>query len=99
MSTLLPKANPDFDVVYERVMDWWLEIDRNGQVTREIAFDQSGRAIAAAPLGENRGIFTDSTGAPESLGTIVAPEEFDKHWTEILARFRPGKPGAGLLAL
>ena len=81
---LLPQANPDFEKVYqEEVVTWWFEIDDTNVVHREIAFDASGRPVAAAPLGENFGMFTDLDSAPEGLGPEVEPTLFDQKWQEI----------------
>lgn len=77
---MLPKANPDFDTAYERVLYWWLEIDDSNQVQREIGFDQSGQAAAIAPWRDNMGIFTDHADAPDHTGPAVDPAEFEATW-------------------
>lgn len=79
---VMPRANPDFDTVYEKVTTWWLEIDNNNVVQREIAFDSSGMPVAAAPLGENFGVFTDLDSAPDGLGTEVEPSIFENTWLQ-----------------
>ena len=83
---ILAEDNPDLDPVYEHVTYWWLEVSDDGQVTREIGFDPSGRAVAAAPLGNNPGIFTDSDHAPNGLGASVSATEFERAWSELSSR-------------
>lgn len=83
---LLPQANPDFGNRYERVTNWWLEVDESGVVHREIGFDQTGDVLVAAPLGRNIGVFTASDGVPEPLGAVVDPGEFERMWSEFQNR-------------
>jgi hypothetical protein len=89
---LLPQANPDFEKVYQnQVVTWWLEIDDKNVVCREIAFDASGQAVAAAPLGENYGIFTDLDSAPEGLGPEIQASAFESTWQEFSDSWRQSK--------
>jgi hypothetical protein len=67
---------------------WWLEVNDAGKVTREIGFDSYGRAVAAAPLGNNPGIFTDSDHAPHGLGEPVSLTEFEQAWFEVSSAYR-----------
>lgn len=97
LTLVIPRANPDLEPVYEHVAYWWLEIGDDGLVAREVGFASDGRAIAAAPLGNNWGIFTDLDGAPRGLGPEVDAKAFEDAWEEVTHRFRPGTPGAGLL--
>jgi hypothetical protein len=83
LRAVLAEDTPDLDPVYEQVTHWWLEINADGQVTREIGFDSSDRAIAAAPLGERSGIFTELDRAPEGLGEAVSATEFEQVWARI----------------
>jgi len=89
LRAVLAEDNPDLDPAYEQVTHWWLEVNDEGLVTREIGFDSSGRALAAAPLGNNPGIFTDSDHAPAGLGEPVSATELERVWSEI-------SPGTGL---
>lgn len=86
MTLVIPKGNPDFEERYERVTNWWLEVDHNGLVQREIGFDDLGHSLVAAPLGKNLGIFTDSDSAPDELGETVDPEVFEREWSEFQNR-------------
>ena len=92
LSLILPKGNPDFDRAYqEKVVDWWLEIDEFNVVQREIAFDASGHAVAAAPLGANCGIFTDLHSAPKGLGPEVEPSAFEETWNRFAEQWRQNR--------
>src|SRR5262245_18492357 len=97
LRALLAQTNPDLDPAYEDVTFWWLEVDDDGRVAREIGFDRSGRATAGAPLGENPGIFTELDQAPDGLGETVSAAEFERVWSELSSRFDSGNPGDGLL--
>jgi hypothetical protein len=92
LRAVLAEANPDLDPAYEHVVSWWLEISDDGQVTREIGFDPSGRAVAAAPLGNNPGIFTDADRAPDGLGEAIGAIEFERVWSELSSGFGAGAP-------
>jgi hypothetical protein len=96
VAAVVPHANPDFEVVYQRVTHWWLEVNDAGEVTREVGFDVADRPIAAAPLGDNHGIFTDLDGAPRGLGQLIPPELFEEVWQDVSGRFKSGAPGGGL---
>jgi hypothetical protein len=87
LERLLPQANPDFERSYQEVVDWWFELDDKNVVHREVAFNASGRAIAAGPLGENYGIFTDLDSAPEGLGPEVDASTFEQRWQEVRDRW------------
>jgi hypothetical protein len=95
---LVPLANPDFDLAYQSVTLWWLEIDEDGQVRREIGFDAGQRPIAIAPFRENFGVFTDIAGHPEQLGPEQDPSAFEAAWSEVASRFTEatrGRPADG----
>lgn len=93
LRALLAQDNPDLDPAYEPVTYWWLEVSDDGRVTREIGFDPSGRAVVAAPLDNNPGIFTDADQAPYGLGEPVSATEFERAWSELSARFAAGDRG------
>jgi hypothetical protein len=90
---VFPRSNPDFGSVYEDVVFWWLEVNEKNVVLREIGFNGSGAPVAAAPLGDNYGIFTDINSAPDGLGPDVEPSTFDQTWQQFernwLASKRP----------
>jgi hypothetical protein len=82
LSRVLPRANPDFESAYGKVVSWWLEVDDKNVVRRELAFDAAGNPVAAAPLGPNCGIFTDLDSAPDGLGAEVEASSFDQAWLQ-----------------
>lgn len=79
----IPKANPDFEKKFRNVNFFWLEIDNNNHVLREIGFSHAGEPLTAAPLGDNWGIFTDLNSAPEPLEDEITPEEFDRFFLQV----------------
>jgi len=95
LSRVLPQANPDFESAYEKCDSWWLEIDEGNVVCREIAFDVSGKAVAAAPLGDNLGIFTDLDSAPEGLTLGVDAVRFESEWKEFESAWMASKGLSG----
>lgn len=97
LRAVLAEDIPDLDPAYEHVTYWWLEVSDVGQVTREIGFDPSGRAVVAAPLGDNLGIFTDADHAPDGLGESVSVTEFERVWSHLSSRFAAGNSGGGLI--
>ena len=84
---LLPRANPDFEEAYQRVTHWWLEIDDNGEVLREIGFDTHDQAVAIAPYRGNYGIFTDSGSPVQGVPSDVDPQAFSDTWQAAERRF------------
>tara|TARA_R110001592_G_scaffold9723_2_gene51440 strand:+ start:2491 stop:2814 length:324 start_codon:yes stop_codon:yes gene_type:complete len=61
LSTILPKANPDFDKLIDQVDYWLVEYNRTeNAVWREIGFDKNDQSIVAMPLGKNYGYWTDN---------------------------------------
>ena len=82
LGVVILRANPDFEQAYQRVTNWWLEIDNAGQVQREIGFDSDNKAVVIAPFGPNLGIFTDIEGAPAPLGPDLEPKKFEESWKE-----------------
>jgi hypothetical protein len=78
----LPLANPDFEGAYERVRNWWVEIDAAGVPQRELGFDALGETIVAGPIGQNMGFWTDSHMVFAAAEYKVVPDaEFDSVWS------------------
>jgi hypothetical protein len=78
----LPIANPDFEEAYERVRNWWIEIDAAGVPQREPGFDALGETIVAGPIGQNMGFWTDSHMAFSAAEyKSVSDAEFDSVWS------------------
>ena len=91
LSTILPKANPDFDKLIDQVDYWLVEYNRTENAAlREIGFDKNGHSIVAMPLGKNYGYWTDNNLTLvdfEAFGvTAIAQDEFENEWTEFEKR-------------
>jgi len=83
LSRVLPLANPDFEDKYDQVVEWWLEIDDDGVVRREIGFDSLAQPLVGAPIGENEGIFTELGQAPQGTIEDVDRGRFDSAWNTL----------------
>lgn len=44
----------------EKVEYWFLEVNENGSINREIAIGENGQIISIAPYKSNRGMWVDS---------------------------------------
>jgi hypothetical protein len=78
---VFPLANPDFEDVYPRVCNWWVEINAAGVPQRELGFDDSREMIVAGPIGRNMGFWTDSAMVFEVADYQVVPnDEFESAW-------------------
>lgn len=96
VTSVFPKANPDFDKSYERAVHWWFEILESGLVEREIAFDSAGTVVAISPVGENIGIFAGYA-APTVLLAGPLPEAFELAWTQFETSQGPMQDGSSRL--
>ncbi len=87
---LEPKVNPDFYKIYNNVVYWWLELNKEDIPLREIGFNADGKAIVAAPFGENRGIFTH--GKPKVKGFYpVEMYQFACEWDAFVVKNNANK--------
>ncbi len=89
LTTILPKANPDYEHLIDDVYSWKLEFDIEQNLTkREIGFDRSGRAILATPTGRNYGYWTDNFMKLKDYEqfdpTTISEEEFEYEWNEFI---------------
>ena len=87
LTTIIPKANPDFDHLLDTVDFWKIEFDKKENCTwREIGFDKDGVSIVAMPLGKNYGYWTDNHLTLEDYEHFnpapITANEFDSDWTE-----------------
>ena len=86
LSFILPKANPDFDHLYEKVHLWYLEYDDLNKYTcREIGIDDNNTVIVKAPYKNNFGYWTDNDMTLESYAShfnieYIDKDEFDSIW-------------------
>jgi hypothetical protein len=95
---VLPEGNPDFRGTHDQVVEWWLEVDPLGQVSREIGFDRDHRPIVCAPIGPNMGVFTDEEGVPPPLAgelerRALPASSFREAWTRFVTEWKEAHPG------
>ena len=91
LSTILPKANPDFDKLIDQVDYWLIEYNRTeNKPWREIGFDKNDHSIVAMPFGKNYGYLTDNQLTLDDFEvfgvTEIAKEEFENEWIEFEKR-------------
>jgi hypothetical protein len=83
----LPLANPDYERLYQNVVTWYLEIDENGKITREIGMDHQEETIVIGPWGRNRGLWPDSPVVLEPKDyTSVGKTDFDEKWSKYIEK-------------
>jgi hypothetical protein len=88
LSSMLPKANPDFDGKIQDVRQWILEVDdEEGTPDREIGLDDNGNVLMIMPWRNNYGFWTDSNVRVDELAkshkmNFVDRQEFEKLWSE-----------------
>lgn len=89
LRSVIPAANPDFERLYPDVAKWWVEIDDAGVPQRELGFNEAGQAIVASPLGNNFGIFTDTSEPVFDSDELSVVEHilFQAAWNEFEARW------------
>src|SRR5690349_4870371 len=62
LTTIIPKANPDFDSKIQNVREWILEVDEDEETPeREIGLDDKGNVMMIMPWKDNYGFWTDSS--------------------------------------
>ena len=87
LTTIIPKANPDFDDKIRDVRQWILEVDdEEGTPEREIGLDENGKVVMIMPWKNNYGFWTDSPVQIDDLAkthemNFVDKEEFERLWT------------------
>ncbi len=61
LTTIIPRANPDFENKIDEVYYWLIECDNEtGIPEREIGLDKEGRVILKMPFKDNYGYWTDN---------------------------------------
>ena len=84
----IPKANPDFEKVYDDVLIWFIEYDtENNYTNREVGTNKDGVVICKGPYGKNLGFWTDedlTLSDYESHFSIsyIEQEEFESRWNQ-----------------
>ena len=55
------RSNPNFGQLYDRIIDWHLEIDpANGKPLREAGLDAGRQVVFIGPWDDSRGFIVDS---------------------------------------
>lgn len=86
LTTIIPKANPDFDEKIEEVYYWLVECDnKTGIPEREIGIDREGRVLLKMPLNTNTGYWTDNNFLlPDFknhfIVSEISKESFEQNW-------------------
>ena len=92
LTTIIPKANPDFDGKIQDVRQWILEVDEDeGTPEREIGLDDKGNVMMIMPWKDNYGFWTDSSVQVDELAksrdmNFGDKEEFERLWDEFGAK-------------
>jgi hypothetical protein len=93
LTTIIPKANPDFDDKIADVDEWLIEInEETGEPERELGINKTGQTIAIMPFNRNYGYWTDNSlnlddFLDEFNATRIESREFNNRWD----RFENGK--------
>ncbi|HMC01613.1 MAG TPA: hypothetical protein VKN14_11315 [Flavobacteriaceae bacterium] len=86
LSTIIPKANPDFDDKIDFVKNWLVELDIDtGIPEREIGLDKNGQVILKMPFENNYGYWTDNNLLLEDFKKLfftseISNVDFEKYW-------------------
>lgn len=93
LTTIIPKANPDFDDKIDDVDEWFIEInEETGEPEREIGINNVGQTIAIMPFNQNYGYWTDNNFNLDDFvekfnATQMTSKEFNNRWD----RYENGK--------
>lgn len=84
LTTIIPKANPDFDDKIRDVRQWILEVDdEEGTPEREIGLNENGKVMMIMPWKNNYGFWTNSLVQIDDMSkthemNFVDKEEFER---------------------
>jgi hypothetical protein len=87
LSTIIPKANPDFENKIDLVETWIVELDNETEIPeREIGMDKNGRIIMKMPFKNNYGYWTDNnlllTDFKNNFETSeISRNSFENYWS------------------
>lgn len=56
----IPRANKDNEALYPFVRKWLVEVNENGEASREIGLDKNDKTLFTAPNSRNSGYWTDN---------------------------------------
>lgn len=87
LTTIIPRANPDFEHLLDQVEFWKIEYNKRENATwREIGFNKDEISIVAMPLVDNYGFWTDNHLTLDDYDrfdpTPITKDVFEKDWTE-----------------
>ena len=86
----IPRANPDFDEIYNQVNTWCIEYDeKNDYTNREVGLDKNGGVIVKAPYKINLGFWVDNDLTLKDYADrfhvrYIDNETFEKLWESIV---------------
>ena len=86
LTSIIPKANNDFDNKIDLVENWLVELDiGTGIPEREIGLNKNGQVILKMPFKNNYGYWTDNNLLLEDFKKHFATSEinnadFEKYW-------------------
>ncbi|MEM6814199.1 MAG: hypothetical protein AAF600_07350 [Bacteroidota bacterium] len=87
LSFFLPKANPDFDNLYDDVVTWILEFENPEYPNREIGLDEDEKVIVKGPYRKNLGFWIDTDMRLKDFEKykpeVVDASLFENQWEEI----------------
>jgi hypothetical protein len=88
---VLPRANLDYDVHFDQIAYWLVEVNDQGQAEREIGFSAQQEPLMFAPTDRNYGMWTDSDrifGLEQLESRNDFP--FDSTWNNLYAQTLQG---------
>ncbi|MEP6262818.1 MAG: hypothetical protein ABJ092_14675 [Gillisia sp.] len=86
LSSIIPKANPDFDAKIDLVENWLVELDlETGIPEREIGLNKNGQVIVKMPFKKNYGYWTDNNLILKDFKkhfktSEISNSDFEKYW-------------------
>jgi hypothetical protein len=86
-STIIPKANPDFEGQIHNINIWLIEFDEDGIPEREIGLDKYAKTVMIMPWKDNYGYWTDNNFKLQDLKngfkySEIEKDYFEKEWIE-----------------
>ncbi|WHF52549.1 hypothetical protein QGN23_04545 [Chryseobacterium gotjawalense] len=87
LSTIIPKANPDFENQIQNTRNWLIEFNENEIPTREIGLNLNSEAVCIAPWKNNYGFLTDTSYGLQDFKngfeySEIEKEYFDNQWNQ-----------------
>ncbi len=82
LSTIIPKANPDFENQIQNINIWLIEFDENGIPEREIGLDKDEKTVMIMPWKDNYGYWIDNNFKLQDFKNGFKYSEIDKEYFE-----------------